>query len=124
MKKEYTPFGKFFSELRKQRKETLEDAAEKLGVSISYISAVEHGDRVVPDIWENMISESYCLNADEKKNLHDSIVKTIETLTITVDEMRSVLMEIATITCVTEEEREKAYIEIDKRIVKMIENRK
>lgn len=76
MKKDYTPFGKYFSKLRKDRKQSITEAAKLLGVSIAYISSVEHGDREIPSDWRMKIAEIYKLTDDEIAELNDSYFNT------------------------------------------------
>lgn len=76
MKKNITNFGLFFRNLRKSKKQTLEEAANELGVSISYISAVEHGDRQLPKSWRDKIISIYQLDDKEIKKLDESIAAT------------------------------------------------
>ena len=66
-----TNFGKELRKLRIDNDELLKDMADKLGVTISYLSAVEHGKREVPDDWVNTISKLYQLSDAEKDNLED-----------------------------------------------------
>ena len=76
MKKKYTPFGIFFSNLRKERKQSITEAAKLLGVSIAYISSVEHGDREIPSDWRKKIAEIYKLNDHEITELNNSYFNT------------------------------------------------
>ncbi len=46
-----TPFGRFLRKLRIDQGELLKDMAEKIGVTPSYLSAVEMGKKAVPDTW-------------------------------------------------------------------------
>lgn len=66
-----TNFGKELRKLRIDNDELLKNMADKLGVTISYLSAVEHGKREVPDDWIDTISELYQLSDAEKDNLED-----------------------------------------------------
>jgi HTH-type transcriptional regulator, competence development regulator len=64
-----TLFGKFCRKLRIDHSELLKDMATKLGVTSSYLSAVENGKRKVPQDWVGKISTLYSLNSDEQKEL-------------------------------------------------------
>ena len=55
-----TQFGKELRHIRLDRDEKLKDMAEKLGVTVSYLSAVENGKRNIPDNWIEMIASEYC----------------------------------------------------------------
>ena len=76
MGKEKTPFGNFFQNLRKSHKQKLQDASQFLGVSISYICAVEYGEREIPLDWEKKIIQQYSLNDEEISSLRESILLT------------------------------------------------
>ncbi|MEK3935908.1 helix-turn-helix transcriptional regulator [Sporosarcina sp. FSL W7-1349] len=58
-------FGKFCRKLRIDKGELLKDMATRLGVTSSYLSAVENGKRNVPRNWIEKISEMYSLNEQE-----------------------------------------------------------
>lgn len=76
MKKEFTPFGAYFLKLRKSKKQTLAEAATLLGVSISYISAVGHGERELPSSWRDKLIAIYNLSPEEIIKLDDAIANT------------------------------------------------
>ena len=59
-----TQFGKELRHIRLDRDEKLKDMAEKLGVTVSYLSAVENGKRNIPDNWIEMIASEYCLDEE------------------------------------------------------------
>lgn len=75
-----TPFGKFARKLRIDYGELLKDMADKLGVTSSYLSAIENGKRNVPRNWSKKLSELYSLNEKQneelKKALEDSRIIT------------------------------------------------
>ena len=60
-----TNFGKSLRKLRIDNDELLKDMASKLGVTVAYLSAVENGNREVPDCWLNIIKTEYSLNEAE-----------------------------------------------------------
>ena len=65
-----TPFGKFLRKLRIDRGELMKDMAEKLGVTASYLSAVEMGKKAVPGAWVALLSDKYGLdNMQELRRL-------------------------------------------------------
>jgi len=64
-----TLFGKFCRKLRIDRGELLKDMSDKLGVTPSYLSAVENGKRNIPPEWVFKISELYSLNEEEVSEL-------------------------------------------------------
>lgn len=68
-----SPFGKFTRKLRIDCGELLKDMADKLGVTPSYLSAIENGKRNVPHNWINIIAELYSLNDEQIKQLKQAV---------------------------------------------------
>lgn len=68
-----TPFGKFSRKLRIDNGELLKDMADKLGVTSSYLSAVENGKRNVPHEWIDKISDLYSLSAEDRNDLMQAV---------------------------------------------------
>lgn len=64
-----TQFGIFCRKLRLDNGELLKHMATKLGVSSSYLSAVEIGKRNVPHDWLEKITSMYQLSAEEVESL-------------------------------------------------------
>lgn len=60
-----TKFGKQLRKIRIEYDQRLKDMADKLGVTVAYLSAVENGNRAVPDAWVNKIANEYSLNEQE-----------------------------------------------------------
>ncbi|MFC4403339.1 helix-turn-helix domain-containing protein [Gracilibacillus xinjiangensis] len=67
-----TAFGKFCRKLRIDEGDLLKDMASKLGVTSSYLSAVENGKRNVPQDWIKKITEVYTLDYDQQIKLQNS----------------------------------------------------
>ena len=67
-----TMFGKQLRNLRIERNQKLKDMAEKLDVTVAYLSAVENGKRVVPDSWIGIISDEYGLSNEEICELQEA----------------------------------------------------
>lgn len=86
-----TGFGKALRKLRIDNDELLKDMALKLGVTISYLSAVENGKREVPEGWINDLTSLYNLNSIQRNNLSDLAYKSKKKISINlvdVDEDR------------------------------------
>lgn len=66
-----TNFGKALRKMRIDHEEFLKDMAKKLNVTVAYLSAVENGNRDVPDAWVNKLAESYNLSKEERKQLQN-----------------------------------------------------
>lgn len=60
-----TNFGKQLRTLRIERDKRLKDMAEELNVTVAYLSAVENGNRAVPDSWIGIIADRYGLTDRE-----------------------------------------------------------
>lgn len=73
-----TKFGKYCRKLRIERNEILKDMSEKLGVTVSYLSAVENGNRSIPADWQDKLSQMYALNDLEAHELKIAIIDTNE----------------------------------------------
>lgn len=69
-----TPFGKFTRKLRVDNDELLKDMASNLDVTVSYLSAVEMGKRNIPEKWESIIIEKYCLDSGKQDELKEAIL--------------------------------------------------
>lgn len=68
-----TSFGKFLRKLRIDRGELLKDMADNLGVTSSYLSAVENGKRNVPQKWVKQLIEKYDLNEGDQEVLKSAV---------------------------------------------------
>lgn len=64
-----TPFGKICRKIRIDRGELLKDMAQVLGVTPSYLSAVEKGKRNIPEDWVNVIARKYQLDQKGSREL-------------------------------------------------------
>lgn len=67
-------FGKFCRKLRIDNDELMKDMAVKLGVTSSYLSAVERGRRKIPTEWAEQIAENYELTEQQTKELTNLLV--------------------------------------------------
>ena len=75
-----TSLGRFLRKLRIDRNELLRDMAEKLRVSVSFLSAVENGKKHMPATWNTQICEIYELSEDQRSEFTRAIAETEETL--------------------------------------------
>ncbi len=64
-----TAFGKTLRKIRIENDELLKEMAAKLNVTSAYLSAVENGNREVPDSWIDILATEYNLSNEEKKEL-------------------------------------------------------
>ena len=84
-----TPFGKFTRKLRIDNGELLKDMAEKLGVTSSYLSAIENGKRNVPKKWLDKLTSIYELDELQQKGLKKSIEESKITNKVDVANMKN-----------------------------------
>ena len=71
-KKMATTFGKELRKLRIDKDENIHDMAKKLGISISYLSAIEAGSRNIPsDMVDNIVAK-YHLNGERSEILRQA----------------------------------------------------
>lgn len=73
-----TTFGKLLRKIRIDHGEILKNMADKLGVSPSFLSAVEVGRKNAPSGWSDIIADSYHLSAEQRRELkeaeHEAVV--------------------------------------------------
>ena len=75
-----TEFGKMLRKIRIENDEVLTDMAKKLNISISYLSAIEAGEREIPDNMVDNLVDNYKLDftvAHELNHLRISEAKKI-----------------------------------------------
>ena len=68
-----TPFGIFLRKLRLDNNEVMADMAEKLDVSVSFLSAVELDKKNIPYSWFEKICKLYDLNDRQERELREVI---------------------------------------------------
>lgn len=66
-----TEFGKALRKLRIDRNEYIKDMAEKLHISVAYLSAIETGKRKIPENLVGGIARAYGLEQDEVNSLNE-----------------------------------------------------
>lgn len=64
-----TEYGKLLRKIRIDNSEVLYDMAKKLGITSSYLSAIECGKRVIPVNFSERISELYSLDDFKSEQL-------------------------------------------------------
>lgn len=87
-----TDFGKFCRKLRIDNDEFLKDMAGKIGVTSSYLSAVEQGKRKMPSEWAKKITGAYALTDSQQRELF-----TLTTLDELTDKEKKALEEAMTV---------------------------
>lgn len=91
----FTSFGKFARELRMNNNELLKDMAGKLYVTSSYLSAVEHGKKRIPDDWQEKLSEIYHLSSEQIAELKLAIIQSADEIEINLKNTTDVQKQVA-----------------------------
>lgn len=71
-----TSLGKFLRKLRIDHGEILKNMAEKLNVTVSFLSAVENGKKRMPSDWNEQICRLYNLSDQQKEAFTTAIAET------------------------------------------------
>ena len=82
-----TEFGKYCRILRINNGEILNDMAKKLGVTASYLSAIENGKRDITDGIVTAIEEKYGLKGDDLERFNEAVASSKTRLSINIKEM-------------------------------------
>lgn len=94
-----TDFGKKMRVIRINCGEVMYDMAQKLGVTSSYLSAVEHGKRKIPHDWVEKIGVLYNLSDEQKKELKEIAELSADSVKLNLEdisaEQRAVAMSFA-----------------------------
>lgn len=94
-----TKLGVFLRKIRIDNNENMKDMASILGVSSSFLSAVENGKKTMPPKWPTIIKDNYNLDYYQIVELYESIIESqsyivLETLNIN-KEQKKILAETA-----------------------------
>lgn len=90
-----TNFGKALRKMRIDHGEFMKDMAAKLDVTVAYLSAVENGNREVPDEWIEKISNLYDLNYKEREELQEYAYENKECIKINISNIQKRERELA-----------------------------
>ena len=71
-----TSLGRFLRKLRIDQGEILKDMAEKLNVTVSFLSAVENGKKRMPSNWNGKICQIYSLTEQQREEFTSAIAET------------------------------------------------
>jgi len=75
-----TSIGKFLKKLRVDHGEILKDMADKLEVTVSFLSAVENGKKHMPSAWYEKICKHYGLDETQRASFSTAIAETEESI--------------------------------------------
>ena len=94
-----TEFGKLLRIIRINSGDTSRDMAKKLGLSASYLSAIEGGKRNIPTDMEKMLSKSYPLSKIDIEKLRSAMLSSSDSVKINLtdfaEKKQRVIMAIA-----------------------------
>ncbi len=77
-----TTFGKELRKLRIDKDETIHSMAKKLGISISYLSAIEAGNRKIPSEMVDTIVNKYHLSKERSEIMRQAEAESSEQIDI------------------------------------------
>lgn len=90
-----TSIGRFLKKLRVDRGEILKDMAEKLEVTVSFLSAVENGKKHMPGSWNEKICNLYDLSEKQKCEFTAAIAETENAIEMNLVSANSARRELA-----------------------------
>jgi len=73
-----TSLGKFLRKIRIDNNEYLKDMADKLDVTVSFLSAVENGKKKMPSSWNGKICSLYDLDEEQTNEFTKAIAESEE----------------------------------------------
>lgn len=82
-----TEFGKVMRIIRINTGDSMRDMAAKIGMSATYLSAIETGKRNIPANMEELLFSHYNFSEKDKKKIKDSIEKSAAQVKINLTEM-------------------------------------
>ena len=82
-----TEFGKLLRIIRINSGDTSRDMAKKLGLSASYLSAIEGGKRNIPTDMEKMLSKSYPLSKIDIEKLRSAMLSSSDSVKINLKDI-------------------------------------
>ncbi len=84
-----TDLGKFLRKLRIDRNEVMKDMADQLGVTVSFLSAVENGKKRMPATWNRQICELYEVGASSQDGFAKAIALTESSIELSFENTNS-----------------------------------
>lgn len=82
-----TQLGKILRIIRINTGDSMRSMAEKLDLSVSYLSAIENGKRNIPSNFEEKVTNKYELSDKDKENLRNAISQTATRVNVNITEL-------------------------------------
>lgn len=82
-----TEFGKVLRIIRINSGDTAKIMADKLGISVPYLNAIENGRRDIPSDLSDKVIKAYALSEKDKKNIKNAEVSLKERVKIDLTEL-------------------------------------
>ncbi len=90
-----TEFGREIRKMRIDRGEILKNMADKLGITSSYLSAIECGKRSIPDWIIDRLAQIYELSEYEKNILQKAMQRSLKDISLDVAGVSDIKMDLA-----------------------------
>lgn len=90
-----TALGKFLRKIRIDRGEILKDMADRLEVSVAFLSAVENGKKKIPGTWEEKIAQVYQFDDFQRFHLRKAIAETNKVVEMNLEGLNAKQIEVA-----------------------------
>jgi transcriptional regulator with XRE-family HTH domain len=90
-----TSIGRVLRKIRIDHGEILKNMADRLGVTASYLSAVENGKRPIPEAWAEVILAEYHLDERQKEELHNAVVESIKSINLDMSSANHIQKDVA-----------------------------
>nr|DAY97236.1 MAG TPA: helix-turn-helix domain protein [Caudoviricetes sp.] len=82
-----TEFGKVLRKIRIDHNEILKNMADKLDVTVSYLSAIENGKREVPNGWVERIAQFYDLSENDINIMYEALYNSKKKVSIDLENL-------------------------------------
>ena len=82
-----TEFGKILRIIRINSGDTAKVMADKLGISVPYLNAIENGRRDIPTDLPDRVVAAYSLSEKDQQNLNDAVVASKDKVKIDLTEL-------------------------------------
>jgi transcriptional regulator with XRE-family HTH domain len=116
-----TAIGEFLRKIRMSRGQKLKDMAEMLGVTSSFLSAVENGKKSMPDSWYRKLQTEYGISDEEYEEMKRAALESQNTISLNMKNVSGVNRELAVSFARQFDEMDE---ETSKQILNVLKNRK